>query len=254
MIYLGIDDTDNHLSGGTGRVARTLAAGLRAEGWSVRGVTRHQLLKDPRVPYTSNNSSNVIHVLTSPAQVRSSPRDAIESFVRATLPALCLEGSDPGYAVLTAPFRNHPFGRWAQENVLSKRMALDLAAEEGIAIGELDGTGDGVVGALAGVLLAAGGSDGRFVDLGLLRFLEGDCTAQQLLDAGAQDLFGLSGERVTAGVIETQGRVRPLLRGGRAVLFLEPLSKDVWRVEQTGKSGRGPHGHSERVVDDGRSR
>ena len=57
-VLLGLDDTDilGHKPG-TGRLARDLAAHL-ADTFPVRaaGVVRHQLLVDPRIPYTSHNS------------------------------------------------------------------------------------------------------------------------------------------------------------------------------------------------------
>ncbi|WP_243669476.1 hypothetical protein [Methanoculleus chikugoensis] len=62
-IYLGIDDTDTRESrGGTGRLARTIAAELARSYTVTGGVTRHQLFVHPAVPYTSHNSSAVIHI------------------------------------------------------------------------------------------------------------------------------------------------------------------------------------------------
>ena len=60
-IYIGMDDTDNLESRGTGHLARTIAQELAAE-YQLLGVTRHQLLVDERVPYTSHNSSAVIEL------------------------------------------------------------------------------------------------------------------------------------------------------------------------------------------------
>jgi len=56
MVLIGMDDTDNLESRGTGSLARQVAAALAAD-YTLLGVTRHQLLKDPRVPCTKNNSS-----------------------------------------------------------------------------------------------------------------------------------------------------------------------------------------------------
>ena len=57
-LLIGIDDTDNLDTRGTGYRARTLAQGLVDAGLAaVHGITRHQLLVDPRIPYTSHNSS-----------------------------------------------------------------------------------------------------------------------------------------------------------------------------------------------------
>ena len=59
MRYLiGIDDTDNLESRGTGFRARCLGAELAGAGLArVDGVSRHQLLVHPDIPYTSHNSA-----------------------------------------------------------------------------------------------------------------------------------------------------------------------------------------------------
>ena len=56
IVFIGMDDTDNRESRGTGHLARTAAERLSAQ-YDVLGVVRHQLFFDPRVPYTKNNSS-----------------------------------------------------------------------------------------------------------------------------------------------------------------------------------------------------
>ena len=62
-IYIGIDDTDNLDTRGTGFRARQLADRLCEDKLAqIIGVTRHQLLVDDRVPYTSHNSSACIAV------------------------------------------------------------------------------------------------------------------------------------------------------------------------------------------------
>ncbi len=64
---LAIDDTDNAESIGTGRLARMLAAHLEeANLFAEPGVTRHQLLVHPDIPYTSHNSAACIEAAGSP--------------------------------------------------------------------------------------------------------------------------------------------------------------------------------------------
>lgn len=231
MIYIGIDDTDNALSGGTGRVARTLAALLR-ERWPVLGVSRHQLLVDPRVPYTSNNSCNVIHL-------RSGEPDpaALADSLQEPLRELCLEGSDPGLCVARANAAGHPLGRAAQERLVAPAEAYAAAESLGAVLRPLGGTGDGVIGATAGVILAAGGEDGRFVDVGRARELEGEVPVEALLAAGIYAVMTPEGHTVTAGWVETCGRVRPVLRAGRPVLLVEPAAESRWRAIEQGKGG-----------------
>ena len=58
LYFIGIDDTDNLESRGTGFRARQLAQDLQAAGIArLRGITRHQLCVSPEIPYTSHNSS-----------------------------------------------------------------------------------------------------------------------------------------------------------------------------------------------------
>jgi hypothetical protein len=60
-IFAGIDDTDNLESRGTGRLTRSIAA-EPGKTYGLYGVTRHQLLVHPDIPYTSQNSAAVIHL------------------------------------------------------------------------------------------------------------------------------------------------------------------------------------------------
>ena len=53
---IGIDDTDNETSPGTGRLARKLQEECIPRGLISLGVTRHQFLVDPAIAYTSHNS------------------------------------------------------------------------------------------------------------------------------------------------------------------------------------------------------
>src|SRR5262245_41248986 len=122
MIYIGIDDTDNAEGGGTGRVARGLAAELADVG-TVRGVSRHQLLVDDRVPYTRNNSCNVIH-LDAPDTAAA----ALAERLAAALVSRCLPGSDPGLCLARREAVMDPsFGRRAQTELVTAAEAQALA-------------------------------------------------------------------------------------------------------------------------------
>ncbi|MHC4369889.1 MAG: hypothetical protein ACYSW8_19940, partial [Planctomycetota bacterium] len=56
IFLIGIDDTDNETSPGTGRLARQLLAECALRSLDPLGVTRHQFLVDPAIRYTSHNS------------------------------------------------------------------------------------------------------------------------------------------------------------------------------------------------------
>src|SRR5579872_5433563 len=63
VVLVGSDDTDNLDSPGTGYLSRQLGGLIDASGVGrVRDITRHQLLFDRRIPYTSHNSSLCLRV------------------------------------------------------------------------------------------------------------------------------------------------------------------------------------------------
>ena len=66
--YIGIDDTDNLESRGTGHRARQLGTGLQNAGIArLISITRHQLLVHKDIPYTSHNSSACLLIECEPS-------------------------------------------------------------------------------------------------------------------------------------------------------------------------------------------
>lgn len=161
-ILVGLDDTDNVESRGTGELASLLAAQLAQNGWGRASfVTRHQLLVHPDIPYTSHNSAMCFAATLEDDQMERFIDHAGLFLERQSAP-----GSDHGLCVallerLKSPERLIAFGRSAKEHVLDKTMAYSLAQELGVHLSEHGGSGQGVVGALAGAGLRLGGNDGR---------------------------------------------------------------------------------------------
>jgi hypothetical protein len=162
-ILVCIDDTDNLESRGTGELASLLASQLEELGWGEsRFVTRHQLLVHPDIPYTSHNSSMCFAATLREASLLPRFIDHAGRFLeRESAP-----GSDPGLCVAASLQLGDPaplvaFGYAAKEQVLDKAAAYALAGELGIHLSEHGGSGQGVVGAVAGVGLRLGGNDGR---------------------------------------------------------------------------------------------
>ena len=216
MIYIGLDDTDVLESRGTGRLAREIAHVLVQDG-SLLGVTRHQLLLDPGVPYTKNNSSAALLFDDGV----SDDLDALLERVRDLVMQDYYPGSDPGLCVaLDPPPAITAFGRRVQQTVVSQGEARALAEEHGIALLGLGGDESGVIGALAAVGLAASGDDGRYVLVGRSRELQGELTVPEILGAGIAAVQTLDGQPVHDGLIAVD-RLRPARRNGRPVLVVE---------------------------------
>jgi len=161
-ILVSIDDTDNIDSRGTGELAAMIAGELERNGWgSSSYVTRHQLLVHPDIPYTSHNSA-----MCFAAEIDESDLPRIIDHASAFLARESAIGSDPGLCVaavdrLTDPKGLQQFGIKAKQQVLTKDEAYQVAGQGGIHLSEHGGTGQGVIGALAGAGLRLSGNDGR---------------------------------------------------------------------------------------------
>jgi hypothetical protein len=216
MLYIGVDDTDNAESRGTGHLARQIAAALAAD-FHVLGVTRHQLLVDPRVPCTKNNSSAAI-TLSSNGEVDTTE---LSRRVRRLMLSDFQPDSDPGLCVAqSVPAAVIQFGHRAQHQLVTQEEARSLAAAHGLSLEGLGGNEDGVIGALAAVGLATSGEDGRYVLVGRSRELSGLQPVSALLAAGITAVQTPEGHLVTRGLVQTD-KLRPARRGGQPVAVVE---------------------------------
>ncbi len=161
-ILISIDDTDNLESRGTGELASLIADDLESNGWGTSSfVSRHQLLVHPDIPYTSHNSAMCFSAEIDESALNSVIGHASDFLSRESAP-----DSDPGLCVavldrLSSPDRLIAFGRQAKQSVLSKEAAYETARREGVHLSEHGGSGQGVIGALAGAGLRLSGNDGR---------------------------------------------------------------------------------------------
>jgi hypothetical protein len=222
LIYLGLDDTDNLESRGTGYLARRLATELEQD-FEVLGVTRHQLLMDPRVPYTSHNSSAAI---TIQGEESHAPAELFD-WAKARMLADFQQDSDPGLCVTTrVPEIVTQFGRRAQTELVSQLEAFELAQAYGLLLEGLGGSKDGVIGALAAVGLAASGEDGRYLQIGTIRNLNGQLSVAELLNAGIAAVCTLDGTPVAHGLVQVE-KLRPARRGDRPIQYVT-REGDYW--------------------------
>jgi tRNA(Ile2) C34 agmatinyltransferase TiaS len=217
MIYIGIDDTDNAESRGTGRLARMVAEDLMVN-FTLLGVTRHQLLVDPRIPYTSHNSSAAI-CLQNRARIELG---TLFERVKAMMMSDFIKGSDPGLCIAKTPISRQisDFGRRAKDELMTQEEARRLAGEHNILLEGLGGSQDGVIGALSAVGLAAEGEDGRYLLVGNARDLTGLQTVDAVLSTGIVAIRTEDGLPVRSGLILAD-KLRPARRGAQPILVVE---------------------------------
>lgn len=228
-VYIAIDDTDMPDTPGTGKLAREIVERLK-EGYDIAGITRHQFFVHPDIPYTSHNSGAVIHLSNVPESDLSSLFEEVKHLVCARH----AEGSDPGVCIARHDQVSPSvmvFGRDAKRTVLTCNQAINLAKNSGILLEGLAGTEDGIIGALAGVGLAASGCDGRYLQLGTIRNLFGQATVQEIKNAGIPSILSVDGREITDGMIYFRKFPQPIrMNRGPVLLVIEEEGR--WVVDR----------------------
>jgi hypothetical protein len=233
-LFIGIDDTDNLESRGTGFHARALCDAINAQALgSCRYVTRHQLLVSPLVPFTSHNSAACL-VVEHPTGL-----DAIESMCVDYLLSNSAEGSDAGLCLLpesALSLEIMQFGIICKRRVVTQAMAIDLAKRHNVRLQGLVGTKDGLIGALAAATLCGSGNDGRLLWLAGMRDHAGQTlTLKQLLEStDIATVQSREGQVLTNHTLQIDMGAWPraIWLGGEPCMIVEPHEeqKDVWQV------------------------
>lgn len=244
-ILIGIDDTDNPNSPGTGRLARDLCAELTKRGMKSLGVTRHQFLFDRAIPYTSHNSGACIAVESKNGIVAV---DFVFDFVTCA----SAKGSDPGVCIAFSddvPKEVFDFGKAAQKKILAIKHTFKLANDKSIKLHGLGENGQGVIGALASVGLRSQGNDGRFIDMPGLRELPRKVNVEKYEKIGIKVVYKIIKRVPNANdIYDTLDWVRPRLIDGKPVLIVEWSEKNnAWIPIDCKKSK--PSQHSTKISD-----
>jgi hypothetical protein len=196
-------------------------------------VTRHQLFVHEDIPFTSHNSCAVIHIASGEGEAADTIFKQTEEMVLGDF----IEGSDPGIAVATEDQLDPAliaFGKDAKTMVLTQERARTLAKNLSIRLKGIGGTEGGVIGAMAGLGLAATGNDGRFVQKGKIREILGPCSVRTLLNAGIDVICTIDGRTVDSGyiIVEENKAVKPCPVNGRVILFAEERGGRYFAVKR----------------------
>lgn len=217
---IGIDDTDNLESRGTGFIARSLGLGLEAEGIArLMMVVRHQLLVHKDIPYTSHNSSASL-LLEIEDQERA------WQYCREFLLENAAEGSDVGLCLAPWESVNEQVVEWgnqAKNKVILQENAMILSRITSIRLVGLTGLHTGVIGSLAAIGLRKAGNDGRVLWMPGLRELTGVVTAQVLqTEYLIGSIQNINGDFVPLNAkIDVGEWARPVMQAGKSTLFIE---------------------------------
>lgn len=229
--YLCIDDTDNYDSPGTGALAESIKALLEEGGLAETGyITRHQLFIHEDIPYTSHNSS-----MCFSGRCNEDNESEIIELAKEYLIHNHAKGSDPGVCVLFYDeFLDFPqvaekfhevteFGYKAKTEVMTKDKAYKLALDFHLHLSEHGGTGQGVIGAIAGIGLRIGGNDGE-IKGGIKPYFEKEVNStKELLNHRLVDeIVDLKGNEITSDESVTFMRhSKTVLKNHRLILLVD---------------------------------
>lgn len=232
QILIGIDDTDNPESRGTGFRAREMADMLATDKrTTILGITRHQHYVHPDIPYTSHNSSACVMADADDPQ-------RVWKLCSYYLKTHAAEGSDAGLALALPEMITPELIRWAystKQMVVTMEQAWALARVTGIRLEGFTGNRQGVIGAIASVALRYSGNDGRFIategNFHLRNLAAGTYKAAWLLHTLKADIINdLSGAIVLeSDEIVAEQYLRPVLINGKCTILVTPTSQpNVW--------------------------
>lgn len=237
QILLCIDDTDSIDSRGTGELADMIAGAIEEYGWGkCSWITRHQLLLDPAVPYTSHNSSMCFQ-----ADIANGCLQQVIDYASDFLVRECHPESDPGLCVAVideVPDNKSliDFGYKAKQAVVTKEEAYGLARRLSIHLSEHGGTGQGIIGALAGVGLRLSNNDGRVKGKIKIDVPDNIITVQDLCShPGVDKVRSFDGRYLDDSETVLLGNmVKPVIVEGQTVILVQQSNNNdgrtVWKT------------------------
>ncbi|OEF95906.1 hypothetical protein [Desulfuribacillus alkaliarsenatis] len=231
--YVCIDDTDSIDSRGTGELAEIIARFIEEEQWGKVGkVTRHQLLVHKDIPYTSHNSAMCFPIY----EVNREAKDLIIPFIENFLKNESAPGSDPGLCVADKmQLIKEPslikFGNKAKIQVLTKEEAYSLAKLCNVHLSEHGGTGQGIIGAIAGVGLRLSGNDGRFKGKYILPEYTTYRVSDIIAKTGIDRIQTKDGQVVpNDGLVKVDQPIKTVLLESMETLLVQEAELDTWKI------------------------
>ncbi len=226
-ILICIDDTDDiYKDISTGAIAQMIFNSIEKNDWGkCEPITRHQLLLNEAIPYTSHNSSMCFR-----AEINGNDYENVLYKAVDIIEENMASDSDPGLCVVKeGELRDKDalidFGYRAKKEVLTKEEAYRLAKKLNVHLTEHGGTGLGIIGALAGTGLRLSGNDGEFkgrVNIGK----EGDIFTVKELESYhlVDEVQLINGEKVDKlGTVILGKTNKTILKDNKAVFLVKKV-------------------------------
>lgn len=162
-IFVGIDDTRQFDGAKAGATASQLTSFIEAKGWGKCSLpSRHRLYPHPDTGCKKHNTARSFAAEIDPQYL-----DDFIAHAGSLIKKTGTSDSNAGLAVLVPELMENTAGLIdyacrAKDALVSKAEALSLAQKPGVYLLALSGSGQGIIGALAGAGLRMTGNDGQF--------------------------------------------------------------------------------------------
>jgi len=233
-LIIGIDDTDNLESRGTGFRARELGQFITKEKLGVlRYVSRHQLFFHPEIPFTSHNSSASIVI------DNVDDTEAVRLYCEKYLLEYAAEGSDAGLCIYSSDSNSSidaiiEFSHRAKSTVVTEAEAYQLAAQAGMFLKGYTGLKTGIIGALSAVGLRVEGCDGRVLWSSNLRDTVGVYNAEHLKQfIDIDSIVSMNYQEISPSSLVFKGEwCRPIMLNNKVTLIVEEVKNEQyeWKI------------------------
>ena len=232
---LAIDDTDQENWPGTGHLLEKIRQNIQKNQWGLTDkITRHQLFVHPSIPYTSHNSVMCFSGEASKELITKIRELTIDFIKKESAPQ-----SDPGVCMVFPEKMNLAekliqFGKRAKREKISKEEAYFLAKQCTIYLSEHGGTGDGIIGALAGTGLRLSGNDGRFrgshfTTESIVKYQVSDLCHKTGIDIVCTEKVRILSDEEW---IFLEGKVKTILKNNQSVLLVksqQEQNQNIWK-------------------------
>jgi len=231
---IAIDDTDNLQSYSTGVIAELLSQIISTKfGCNCSDILRHQLLLDDRIKYTSHNSSMSFDV--------NSDKEILNEIIYTSKDFLeknHAKEADPGLCIVETSNLNEvekliEFGFKAKNTVIQMKEAYELAKKLNIHLSAHGGSGEGIIGALAGAGLRLSGNDGKYRKTVPIDINGEDMSVNVLIkQANIDCVCDIEGNELEKNsYIYIRDRIKKIIKNKKTVLLVKKIKNDneeIW--------------------------
>ncbi|MEN6348244.1 MAG: hypothetical protein ABFD08_02450 [Syntrophomonas sp.] len=238
-IFVAIDDSRQLDGGKAGETASLLTKSIESKGWGKCSIpSRHRLYPHPDTGCKKHNTARSFS-----ADIEKQYLDEFVELACNMIKANVTPDSNTGLAIVVPELMENTsslieYAYKVKEGLVSRNDTLGFANHPGVYLFELSGSGQGIIGALAGAGLRITGNDGQF--RGKLQVGTGEnyiATAREIIDKTyVEQVKNMDGENIRDDETVRMGeKVKVVLLDNKYTLMVFPTEIEYpkWQTSTT---------------------